>query len=87
MDLVFCLAGIGFFLLFGTSLCLILIVLLFATDSVVKFLEKVERNLYTVETLISTAALINFSRNFGHDLLSKMRLLNELRLLIEDGTY
>ena len=46
MDLVFCLAGIGFFLLFGTSLCLILIVLLFATDSVVKFLAKVERNLY-----------------------------------------
>ena len=41
----------------------------------------------TVETLISAAALIDFSRNFCPDLLSKMRLLIELRLLFEDGTY
>ena len=43
MDLVFCLAGIGFFRLFGTSLCLILIVLFVATDSVVKFVARVKK--------------------------------------------
>ena len=36
----------------------------------------------TVETLIRTAALIHFSRNFGQYLLSKMRLLFKLRLLL-----
>ena len=33
-------------------------------------------DLNTVETLIRTAALIHFSRNFGQNLLSKMRLLS-----------
>ena len=42
---------------------------------------------YTVETLIRTAALIHFSRNFGQYLLSKMRLLFKLRLLFEGGSY
>ena len=41
----------------------------------------------TVETLIRTAALIQFSQNFGLDLVSKMRLLIELRLLFESGYY
>ena len=36
----------------------------------------------TVETLIRAAALTHFSLNFGHVLLSKMRLLIKLRLLL-----
>ena len=35
----------------------------------------------TVLTIIVPAAIIHFSRNFGQNLLSKMRLLFELRLL------
>ena len=42
---------------------------------------------YTVETIIRAAALIKFYYFWGLFLLSKMRLLIEVRLLFEGGSY
>ena len=41
----------------------------------------------TLETITRAVALIHFSRNFGQNLVSKMQLLSELRLLFEGGSY
>ena len=44
-------------------------------------------NIYTVLTIIVATALIQFSHNFGQNLLSKMRLLIKLRLFFKSGCY